>query len=311
MSGAFRHPTAAAARTEPAAFAGERHEPIVAARMAMEPREPGSRRPHVRNSRNWFHESRQAFSFPQGGRLRAEGLKVIPNDRVQDALNRIARLIGCARAPHALSRGAERASASRAATGANRAIAGSPWQFLQPQPSNRRGNTCDPRSSTAPHSTQRVLTAARSSHVNASTARIYSSTFLASTSSGTLPPSTTVSLNAFRSNFASERRLRLLALPVDLAVPDLVAARLAGPRAIAVDFARHFLRVRSVHVDEELHALLARPALGVDAGVDDQPAGAEGDRLQIAEPPDADRCHTRRVRRRAARHRAPTLPSRR
>ena len=116
--------------------------------------------------------------------------------------------------------------------------------------------------------------------------RMYSSTFFASTSSGTLPPSTTVSLNAFRSNFAPERRLRLLALPVDLAVPDLVAARLPGPRAIAIDFAGHFQRIRSVHVDEELHALLARPALGVDAGVDDQPAGAEGDRLQVAEPPD-------------------------
>src|SRR6059036_2327394 len=31
--------------------------------------------------------------------------------------------------------------------------------------------------------------------------RMYSSTFFASTSSGTLPPSTTVSLKAFRSNF--------------------------------------------------------------------------------------------------------------
>jgi hypothetical protein len=34
-------------------------------------------------------------------------------------------------------------------------------------------------------------------------ARVYSSTFLASTSSGTLPPRTTVSLKALRSNFAS------------------------------------------------------------------------------------------------------------
>ena len=35
-----------------------------------------------------------------------------------------------------------------------------------------------------------------------------------------------------------------------------------------------------------MHALLARPALRVDAGVDDQPAGAERDRLQVAEPSD-------------------------
>ena len=131
--------------------------------------------------------------------------------------------------------------------------------------------------------------------------RTYSSTFLASTSSGTLPPSTTVSLNAFRSNFAAERRLRLVALPVDLAVTDLVAARLAGPRAVAIDFAGDLLRIRSVHVDEELHALLARPALGVDAGVDDEAAGAEGDRLQVAEPPDVIVVVGARVRRRAAR----------
>ena len=117
--------------------------------------------------------------------------------------------------------------------------------------------------------------------------RIYSSTFLASTSSGTLPPSTTVSLNAFTSNLAAERRRRLLALPVDLAMTHLVAARLSWPRAIAIDLAGDFLGVRSVHVDEESHALLARPALGVDARVDDQPARAEGNRLEISEPPDA------------------------
>ena len=47
--------------------------------------------------------------------------------------------------------------------------------------------------------------------------RTYSSTFLASTSSGTLPPSTTVSLNAFTSNFAPSAvialsRCRLISL---------------------------------------------------------------------------------------------------
>ena len=109
--------------------------------------------------------------------------------------------------------------------------------------------------------------------------RMYSSTFFASTSSGTLPPSTTVSLNAFTSYFASERFLRLVALAIDLGVADLVAARLAGPRAIAIDFARDFERIRSVHVDEELHALFARPPLRVNAGVDDEPAGAERDGL--------------------------------
>src|SRR4051812_30380008 len=46
----------------------------------------------------------------------------------------------------------------------------------------------------------------------------------------------------------SERRLCLVALPVDLAVTDLVAARLPGPRTIPVDFAGDFFGIRSVHV---------------------------------------------------------------
>src|SRR4029450_9587646 len=56
----------------------------------------------------------------------------------------------------------------------------------------------------------------------------------------------------------AERRRRPFALTIDLAVPHLLAARLPGPRAIAVDLARDFQRVRSVDVDEELDRLLAR-----------------------------------------------------
>src|SRR5687767_7154863 len=63
-----------------------------------------------------------------------------------------------------------------------------------------------------------------------------------------------------------ESRLCLLALAVDLAVSNLVAARLARPRAVAIHFAGHFQRIRAVDVDEEAHALLARPALRVNAG---------------------------------------------
>jgi hypothetical protein len=99
----------------------------VAARVAMEPRDPGGEAAARQElAKLAFHESRKTFSFPQGGRVRAERLEVIPNDRVQNALNRIARVIGCARAPHAVSRGAERASVTRAETGAKRAIAGLP-----------------------------------------------------------------------------------------------------------------------------------------------------------------------------------------
>src|SRR3546814_18390041 len=69
---------------------------------------------------------------------------------------------------------------------------------------------------------------------------------------------------------------------------DLVAAGLAGPTAIAVDFAGDLQRVRPVALDEEFDRFLARPALGVEAGVDDEAAGAEGERLEIAEPPDLE-----------------------
>src|SRR6476620_9439543 len=57
----------------------------------------------------------------------------------------------------------------------------------------------------------------------------------------------------------SERRRRLLTQAIDLAVPDLVAARLPRPRAIPIDFARDLQRVRSVHVDEIAYRFLARP----------------------------------------------------
>ena len=74
----------------------------------------------------------------------------------------------------------------------------------------------------------------------------------------------------------------LLALVIDLAVSDLVPARLPRPGAIPVDLAGHFERIRSVHIDEELHRLLARPALRMETGVDHQTAGAEGEGLEEA-----------------------------
>src|SRR5689334_7999642 len=73
----------------------------------------------------------------------------------------------------------------------------------------------------------------------------------------------------------AERLDRLLALPVDLAVADLVAARLAGPGAIAIDLARYFDGIRSVDVDEELHALFPGPAFRVNPGINYETAGAE------------------------------------
>src|SRR4029079_14068946 len=90
-------------------------------------------------------------------------------------------------------------------------------------------------------------------------------------------------VEALEIELRSERSLCLVALPVDLAVPDLVAARLPRPGAIPVDFARDFFWVRSVHVHEEADTLLERPLLGVNPGVDDQGARAERDRLHVTE----------------------------
>src|SRR5690606_41021642 len=58
--------------------------------------------------------------------------------------------------------------------------------------------------------------------------------------------------------FRAECRLRTPALADDFAVADLVSARLARPAAIAVDLACNFERVRSVALDEEADAFLAR-----------------------------------------------------
>src|SRR5262245_49669204 len=80
-----------------------------------------------------------------------------------------------------------------------------------------------------------------------------------------------------------ERGPRRIAQAIDGAVADLVAAGLAWPGAIAVDLALHFVGIGAVFAHEEVDALRARPALRVNAGVDDQAAGAEGERLQIAE----------------------------
>ena len=52
----------------------------------------------------------------------------------------------------------------------------------------------------------------------------------------------------------SERRLRPVAEAVDRGVTDLVAARLAGPAAVAIDFAPGLGFLRAVLVDEEADA---------------------------------------------------------
>src|SRR5690606_28765748 len=83
----------------------------------------------------------------------------------------------------------------------------------------------------------------------------------------------------------TERLLCAAALAHHLAVPDLVPAGLAGPRAVAIDLALDLFALVPVALHEEDDALFAAPALVVQACVDHQPASAERLVLQVTEPP--------------------------
>ena len=100
---------------------------------------------------------------------------------------------------------------------------------------------------------------------------------------GTLPPSTIASSNRRRSNPWSQCCLRFLAEPHDLKLADLIAARLARHNAVAVDLPLHRRTRITVGAHEPVDGLLARPPHRVETGVDNQPAGAEAHRLQVAE----------------------------
>src|SRR5690349_16217120 len=83
--------------------------------------------------------------------------------------------------------------------------------------------------------------------------------------------------------FPAQRLLRVGAQPVDLAVSHLVAAGLAWPGTVPIHFARDLLDRGAIGAREPVDGLLTRPALDVQTGVDDQPAGTERNRLQVAE----------------------------
>ena len=70
------------------------------------------------------------------------------------------------------------------------------------------------------------------------------------------------------------------------AVADLVRACLTGPAGIAIDFAGDFFRLRTVAFDKETACLFAGPAFVVQSGIDHQTAGAERQRLEVAQPSD-------------------------
>src|SRR5690606_22093486 len=84
---------------------------------------------------------------------------------------------------------------------------------------------------------------------------------------------------------SAEHLLRAAALADHFAVPDLVTAGLAGPRAIAVDLALDLGPLVAVALHEETNALLADLALVVEPRVDDEQAIPDRLILEVAEPP--------------------------
>ena len=76
--------------------------------------------------------------------------------------------------------------------------------------------------------------------------------------------------------------LRILAQLKYFELTDLVTERLCRPRHIAIGLALHLSLVDGGVVVEEVDNLLASPVLVVEAGVDDEPYGAQHVVLQVA-----------------------------
>jgi hypothetical protein len=116
----FGHAAAAATRAKAASLARERQEAIVAARIAVKTGESCGQTPTREELAELaLNESRETFTVPQRGRLRAKRLEVITNEMIEDALRRIARLVGASRLGHIQRAGGRHASRWFEKSGAN------------------------------------------------------------------------------------------------------------------------------------------------------------------------------------------------
>ena len=111
VSGSFGHPTATAARTERAAFARKRDEPVEAAVAAVKSREPAGQPPALQKvSELLLDEAGQPFTVAQAGGLRAKGLEVLAHDLVERMLRGTPWLIARRGRGHSRPEGERRAS---------------------------------------------------------------------------------------------------------------------------------------------------------------------------------------------------------
>jgi hypothetical protein len=125
VRGALRHAPPATGRTEAAAFARERHQSVVLARVAVKSRESGGEAAAGQKLAKFaLHEPRQAFPVAKPSGLRAKRLEVVADETVKDAVYRIARLI-LHGGRHGRGTRGDRAIACRDESGGNRVSAAS------------------------------------------------------------------------------------------------------------------------------------------------------------------------------------------
>jgi hypothetical protein len=138
---AFGHAATAATGTEATPLARERHQPIVAARVAVEAREACGETPARQElAKLPLDKPGQTFPVPQRGRRRAKRLEVILHEVVEDAVCRIARLVASGCLGHARRARVRRAARRRDECGRNGTISPSPVAISAPPRTHRDRN---------------------------------------------------------------------------------------------------------------------------------------------------------------------------
>lgn len=95
MGGTFGHAAAAATGTESTPLGRERHQPILAARVAMEPREPARQATASQEvAELLFDESRQPFAIAKRRGLCTERFEVFEDNLMERTLRRSPRFVG-------------------------------------------------------------------------------------------------------------------------------------------------------------------------------------------------------------------------
>jgi len=121
---ALGHPTPTAGQTKAAPFARERHQAVMATRIAVKARESGGEAAAGQElAKLARHEARQAFAVAERGHPRAERLEVVADEAVEHGVRSILGPIRDGSGRHAPPHTRHRASRSRVESGGNRGTA--------------------------------------------------------------------------------------------------------------------------------------------------------------------------------------------